>query len=104
MENVQQYTFQNQKSVSYIGENPVEKIDNFINWGYLISLQQEIRSFVSSPAIKTFNWKTNLSIFLFLQEQNPLLYIVKVFQNFKESTRYLKVWIAKYAIKLQKVY
>ena len=55
MENVQQYTFQNQKSVSYIGEKPVEKIDNFINWGYLISLQQEIRSFVSSPAIKTFN-------------------------------------------------
>ena len=31
-----------------------------------------------------------------------MLYIVKVFLNFKESTRYLKVWIAKYVIKLQK--
>ena len=33
-----------------------------------------------------------------------MLYIVKVFLNFKESTRYLKVWIAKYVIKLQKKY
>ena len=46
-------------------KNPVEKIDNFINWEYLISLQQEI-SFVSSPPIKSFNRKTNLSNFFVL--------------------------------------
>ena len=62
-ENVQQYNFSKECFLSV--KNPVEKIDNFINWGYLISLQQEI-SFVSSPPIKSFNRKTNLSKFLVL--------------------------------------